>query len=93
MSDKNLKEKEFNKEMKGLRKYLGEKFEGVNKELGDIKTNVAVVKSEQKHQQKHIDTLEDKMDAQKSRSDLWDRINTAAAIAAGVIGAIVRPGK
>ena len=93
MSDKNLKEKEFHTEMKGLRKYLGEKFEGVNSELGEIKTKVAVVETKQDHQQKHIDTLEDKMDAQKSRSDLWDRINTAAAIAAGVIGAIIRPGK
>jgi ABC-type phosphate transport system ATPase subunit len=93
MSDKNLKEKEFNKEMKGLRKYLGEKFEAVNSDLGEIKTDVAVIETKQDHQQKHIDNLEDKMDAQKSRSDLWDRVNTAVAIAAGVIGSIVRPGK
>lgn len=86
MSNNNLKEKEFNKEMKGLRKYLGEKFEGVNSELGEIKTKVAVVETKQDHQQNHIDKIE-------SKSDLWDRINTVVAVAAGVIGSIVRPGK
>ena len=86
MSNKNLKEKDFHMEMKGLRKYLGEKFEGVNKELGDIKTDVAVLTTDKEHLIKHVDALETK----SNRNDI---LNTIAAVIAGVVGVIVRPGE
>lgn len=86
MSNKNLKEQEFNKEMKGLRKYLNEKFETVNSDLGEIKTDVAVLKTVSGHQQKHIDTLE-------SKSNRWDLLNSIGIFLSGIIGALVRPDK
>lgn len=79
MADKHLTDKEFNKEMGGLRKYLENNFTA-------IKVDIAVIQTDNKHQQEHIDALEKK-------SNRWDFINTIGVVIAGFIGSMINPNK
>lgn len=79
MAEKHLTEKEFNKEMKGLRKYLANNFTS-------IKVDIAVIQTDSGHQQEHIEALEKK-------SNRWDFINTIGIIVSGFIGSMINPNK
>ena len=79
MAEKHLTEKEFNKEMKGLRKYLANNFTS-------IKVDIAVIQTDNRHQQEHIETLEKK-------SNRWDFINTIGVVVVGFIGSMINPNK